>query len=140
MERLLAAAEQRIRGDTKRSVSRTAKLGLGFLVAKILIPFVALAAIAWGFNLWVGMATDGLQRSLTPRHDSPQRPPPASKETLPAPQSRAGQPAVLPASTGYFESRQRTPEEIAEARRRADEAMRVLAPNTPEVERMPRRQ
>jgi len=139
MERLLAAAEQRIRGDTKRRVSRTATLGLGLVVAKILIPLVALVAIVWGFNLWVGMATDGLQRSLTPGQ-SPQRPTPAPTATLPAPQSWAGQPAVLPSSTGYFDARQRTPEEIAEARRRADEAMRVLAPNTPEVERMPQRQ
>lgn len=137
VEGLLTAAEQRIRGDVKRRVSRTAQLGLGLVVAKILIPLVALVAIVWGFNLWVGMATDGLQRSLTPRQ-SAQRPTPTP--TLPAPQPRAGQPAVLPSSTGYFDARQRTPEEIAEARRRADEAMRVLAPNTPEVERMPRRQ
>jgi hypothetical protein len=139
MERLLAAAEQRIRGETTRRVSGAAKLGLGFAVAKIMIPLIALIAIVWAFNLWVGMATDGLQRSLTPRH-SPQRPTPAPTAVLPAPQSRTGQPAVLPPSTGYFESGQRTLEEIAEARRRADEAMRVLAPNTPEVERMPQRQ
>ena len=140
MERLLAAAEQRIRGDAKRRVSRTAKLGLGFVAAKVLMPLVALIAIVWGFNLWVGMAADGLQRSLAPQHHAPQRPVPVPTVTLPAPQSRVGQPAALPTSTGYFESRQRTPEEIAEARRRADEAMRVLAPNTPEVERMPQRQ
>ena len=140
MERLLAAAEQRIRGDTKRRASRAAKLGLGFVAAKILIPLVALAAIVWAFNLWVGMATDGLQRSVTSRHHSPPRPAPVPTVTLPVPQSRAGQPAILPTSTGHFESRQRTPEEIAEARRRADEAMRVLAPNTPEIERMPQRQ
>src|SRR5690606_39124474 len=138
MERLLAAAEQRIRGESTRRVSGAAKLGLGFAVAKIMIPLVALIAIVWAFNLWVGMATDGLQRSLTPGH-SPQRPTPAPTAVLPAPQSRTGQPAVFPSSTGYFESRQRTPEEVAEARRRADEAMRVLAPNTPEVERMPQR-
>src|SRR5690606_31966244 len=109
-------AEQRIRGDTKRRVSRTATLGLGLVVAKILIPLVALVAIVWGFNLWVGMATDGLQRSLTPGQ-SRQRPTPAPTATLPAPQFRAGQPTVLPSSTGYFDARQRTPEEIAEARR-----------------------
>src|SRR5690606_12504816 len=94
MERLLAAAEQRIRGEAKRRVSRTATLGLGLVVAKVLIPLVALVAIAWGFNLWVGMATDGLQRSLAPR-PSPQRATPAPTATLPVPESPAGQPVAL---------------------------------------------
>src|SRR3546814_10168435 len=96
---------------------------------------ICLFLIWWGFTLWVGMATRALQPSRPIAAPAP--PPPA----LPAPELEAGGAAVSLVPTGNPRAtfRHSTPEEIAEAQRRADEAMRVLAPNTHEVMRMPRK-
>lgn len=129
-ERLLAAAEQRIRGETRRGASRAAKWGIGFLVVKGLMLLVLLFAILWGFNTLVSMATHSLQRSQAMAPARPLQP-------LPTPQLEAGRAALVMTGNARPVYHPPTSKEIAESQRRADEAMRVLAPNTPEVMRMP---
>lgn len=107
---------------------RAAEAGVGFVAAKILLLIVAAAAIWWAFNSALGIAT----RSLAPRQAKPPMASAAPERSVPAP-SAVGHSAPVTGYTATPAYRQPTAEEIAESQRQADEAMRVLAPNTPEV-------
>ena len=145
-ERLLSALEDRIRhgsgaGRGKRRLgSGLANAGLNWLLWKLIFAAVVL--------LVLGLA---LRLALAPLLQ-PARPaaavPGAIDPALPAPLAQRGQ-AALPmaasAQPGYGgvvddderrainKQRAPTPAEIRESQRKADEAMRVLAPTTPEM-------
>ena len=134
MERLMAAAEDRLRGHARRGASRAVKsLGIGLVLGKGLMFVLAVGAILWGFNLVV----QGVTGSLAKPRANVQESPAPGPSMLPAPTVQVGQPALVSVEDPRDGFRQRTQEDAAEAKRRADEAMRVLAPNTPEVERAP---
>jgi hypothetical protein len=127
--RLLEAAEDRVRSGGRRQASRVVRTGLGLMAAKAAIALFAMFLIWWGFTTAVG----GIAHSL-------QQPQQTAAAPVPAP-ALAPVPAAIPAArveplalqarqTIY---REPTAAEIAESQRLADEAMRVLAPTTPEV-------
>lgn len=161
-ERLLAAAEGRIRGGRRGSSrSRAAHPTTALAFAKILMPLVLLFAAYW----IITSAFDRLQTDLATRAASRQGQEAATARpagpTLPSPRAATGQPA-LPTSTNprsygrdsgnpchelidwqsgtYYDHcapktvrREATAAERAELQRKADESIRVLAPNTAEL-------
>lgn len=140
-DRLMAAAEDRIRYRRRRR-HRDAELSAGAL--KFLVPIVGILVIVAWMNSRVEKATTA-QRQQTAAQE-------AAPTTLPVPPSRSttaavvssGNPCheVIDAPSGTYidhctrvaPRRPPTAAEIRESQRRADEAMRVLAPHTPEVQ------
>ena len=132
-ERVLAAAEDRIRGGASRTVSRAANATLLFMFSKIAMAAVAFALLWFGLQL----ALNTLQSIATP-----------ATRTLPA----TGLPAPQPPPQGYVAQaagvnddryapapgtlnvpRRPTEAEIRESQRRADEAIKVIEATTPEM-------
>ncbi len=140
-ERMLSAAEDRIRGEVSRTaprggsrtMSRAANAALILMLSKI-----AMAVLLFLF-LWFGLSmfVNSMQRIMTPA------PRPTTAAALPAPQ---------PPSQGYVAqaagvnddryaprvetapaARVPTAAEIREAQRRADEAIKVIEKTTPEM-------
>ena len=126
-ERLLRAAEDRIRSGGRRSMSRGVQLGLGAMVAKGLLAIVAMLMIWWAFASALATVDQMVRAPLAV---------PVTRAPEPGPVLAPQAPVVSTAVIDYApqpEYRQPTAEEIAESQRKADEAMRVLAPSTPEV-------
>jgi hypothetical protein len=147
-ERLLSATEDRIRhGQRLRNKGRATKFGIGLLLVKFLLPIlVMLSAIGW-FNAYVRQVASDLQAKTTAQALRAQvarapRTQAALRATNPA-ASGAGDPCreVIDAGTGSsidhcartVAARRPTEAEIRESQRRADEAMKVLPPTTPEI-------
>jgi hypothetical protein len=160
-ERLLSAAEDRIRWGRNRAIARTAgRAAAASAVAQLVLPILFL-----GFVYWVlTSALDGVQADLASKREAREaeriRAARAASE-LPSPTARTGTAAVSQVrarigqgrasgnachelidwqSGTYIDhcarkrpSRQPTAAERAEQKRLADEAIRVLAPNTPEL-------
>ena len=93
---------------------------------KTLVAIFLFLILLWGFNSAVEIATRPLQAKAAAALAAPRARPLPTARTVASAAPVTGQPP--PAS--YHHS---TPEEVAESQRRADEAMRVLAPNTPEI-------
>lgn len=145
-ERLLSALEDRIRHGSgagrgrRRGGSVLANAGLNWLLGKFI--FAALMVLVFGLALQSVFAT--LLQPARPGAAVPG----ASSQMLPAPSVQRGQAALpmpAPAQSGYGVvaddadrgpinmRREQTAAEIRESQRKADEAMRVLAPTTPEM-------
>lgn len=160
-ERLLAAAEDRLRGSGRGSFrSRAAGATAALAVVKLLLPLALLFTVYWIITgamerVQADLATRGTARQGQAAAAQPAAP------NLPSPRAAAGQP-VLPHSTStrsygrdsgnpchelidwqsgtYYDHcapktarRETTAAERAELQRKADESIRVLAPNTPEL-------
>jgi restriction system protein len=126
-ERLVRAAEDRIRGGGRRHVFRGMQLGLSIVVAKGLLAIAAMAMIWWAFTTVLGNAGRAVSRIPVTAVASPVTRAPVQVVERPAP------PGVEPNYATQPVAQPPTPEEIEQSQRDADEAMRVLAPNTPEV-------
>lgn len=145
-ERLLSALEDRIRhsggrGRGRRNWgSRLASAGLGWLLWK----FIAAAVIA----LVLGVVLRAVLAPLQPPPRPVVVPQAGGQELLPVPSVQRGRAAlplsasVQPGYGGVVDDDARRPSgvqreqsaaEIRESQRKADEAMRVLAPTTPEM-------
>lgn len=139
-ERMLSAAEDRIRGEASRTgtrgsrtMSRAANAALILALSKI-----AMAILLFLF-LWFGMRmfVDSLQRIVTPA------PRPTTAVDLPAPQPPPQ--GYVAQAAGVSDDRYApqvetppaprvpTPAEMREAQRRADEAIKVIEKTTPEM-------
>lgn len=131
-ERLLIAAEDRIRhgrGGRRIGGGIVGSLIVGKLIGAAIGFAVLLLALYIMVNALKGIGTVA-ERSVR-QSQSAQRPASAASRR-PAPESRRQgatrmQPAAVPAY------RPPTEAEIRESQRKADEAMKVLAPNTPEM-------
>jgi restriction system protein len=161
-ERLLAAAEARVRagrwGSSRAAVARPLA---ALAVAKLVMPFVLLFAAYWIITGAIErVQTDLATRSASRQGQAGTTAKPAGPD-LPTPRAAVGQPVVptssTPRSYGRDSSnpchelidwqsgtyvdhcapktarRETTAAERAELQRRADESIRVLAPNTPEL-------
>jgi restriction system protein len=160
-ERLLAAAEARIRGGRRDSArAAVARPMAALAVAKLVMPFVLLFAVYWIITGAIERAQADLARSAS-RYGQAGTTAKTAGSDLPTPRAAAGQPAVPTSSTPhsygrdsgnpchelidwqsgtYFDHcapkaarRETTAVERAELQRKADEAIRVMAPNTPEL-------
>ncbi|HET6434263.1 MAG TPA: restriction endonuclease [Xanthomonadaceae bacterium] len=143
-ERLLLAAEDRIRHGGRRS-RRAVEVGIGLALAKGVFALVAMVFIVLTFNSVVRSVGASLQPR--PAH-SAQRTQSIAKPVAASPaatartgsQSRACEELIDKASGTYIDHcaqasprRAPTAAEIRESQLKANEAMRVLAPNTPEM-------
>jgi|GEM_PF-563176 len=128
-ERLLRAVEDRVRGGSHRRVSGAAQFGLAAIAAKALLGLAAIALVWWALAR-VGDAVRPLQ-------------PP---QVVAAPPSSARTPEPVPFVQAQIEpepgfdepipepvERKPTAAELAENRRRAEEAARILERSTPEI-------
>ena len=142
-ERLLLAAEDRIRYGGRRS-RRAAQVGVGLVLAKGAFALVAMVFIVLAFNSAMRTVTASLQPR--PRHTAPAAPAARPVVASPAATARVGSPSraceelIDKASGTYIDHcaqasprRPPTAAEIRESQLKANEAMRVLAPNTPEM-------
>ena len=160
-DRLLRAAEDRIRGDggQRRGHNVTATAG-SLLLAKLVLPFLLMCLVIYLANSFIRHAINGLQpAAVTPVSQSASLPAPmatASQEvtSMPAPSSRTGAASVQSSRGGsnpchevidwqsgtYIDhcaqAGPRKPLSAAEQRelkRKADEAVKVLEASTPEL-------
>jgi hypothetical protein len=156
-ERLLAAAEDRIRHGRRRP-ARTAKVGLGLLLVKAVLPLVLLVVGLLFIRSTFDKLGKDLAKTVAPvaRHSEPE------KNALPAPTTAAATSApivgtdlqvnpcreIIDARTGSYIDHCRsqaqtdaysgayspmTPAQLAEERRQADEAARILSRSTPQM-------
>jgi hypothetical protein len=130
-ERLLRAAEDRIRNDGRRQVSRAVQVGLGAVIAKALFGLATLFLIWWFLTTAVGNALHSLPQ--------PHRQVVAVPAPAPAPRRDAVTPPPIESTPMFVEAspqpaeRQLTARELAEERRQAEETMRILERSTPEI-------
>jgi hypothetical protein len=141
-DRLMAAAEDRIRHGGRRRTWKT-DVAIGVVAAKVLVPTIGLLMLLAWFNAQVEKASAVQQQQARAREAAP--------PALPVPPSRASATPIVQSGNPCYEMidarsgtyidhcakvAPRSPPtaaEIREAQRQADEAMRVLAPTTPEV-------
>lgn len=130
-ERVLHAAEDRIRHGARRRTSRVATAFVWFPLVKVAVMIL----VAWGFITFVSnvLSPDNLLKNVaTPVAASAQttarQPMAAAPTTALAPHAPAIQYEI------YVPRPPLTEAEIREQQRLADEAMRVLAPNTLEMD------
>lgn len=128
-ERLLQAAEDRIRSGGRHRASRAVQAGLGVIVFKVAFGLAGLLLVWWFLTTAVGNATRSLQR---PTVVAPP-PPVAASEPALATQAPVEAAPVFASAPPQPAVRPPTSEEIAERRRQAEESMRILERNTPEV-------
>lgn len=129
-QRLLDMAADSVRTGARRHVTRGIQVGLGLAAMKALFALLIAVMILWGFSRAVDFATSSLGAQSTVR--TVQAPVPEPLPTPPPPPLDRPVVATRPVPQAVY--RRATPEEGAESQRRADEAMRVLAPNTPEID------
>lgn len=126
-DRLLHAAEHRIRTGGRRAASRAVGHGFGLMLVKALLALGTVLLIWWTLSSGIGQVVDSLQKrpvATTPRVVQPVEPPPP-------PPPRRARPAA--STQPQIEFRQPTPEELSEWQRQNEESMRILAPHTPEM-------
>lgn len=131
-QRLLDMAADRVRNGARHHASRSIQVGLALAATKALFALLMAAMILWGFSRAVSIATSSLGAPSTARSVPPPVPAPLPNPAPPRPQVKRHVVATRPVPPTVY--RRATPEEVAESQRRADEAMRVLAPNTPEID------
>lgn len=130
-ERLLRAAEDRIRNDGRRQVSRAVQVGLGAVVAKALFGLATLFLIWWFLTTALGNVV-----RLLPQ---PQRQDVAVPAPAPAPSRNPVMQPPIESTPMLVEAppqpaeRHLTARELAEERRQAEETMRILERSTPEI-------
>ena len=132
-ERLLAAEEDRIRGGRPaRRLGSALGAGLLLIVVKVAIAL----AVFWILSSSIKDALKGLQPAVAPAQAN-------TAVRLPAPSGESPRLLENPGAVDGSEATQSvqaapayqppTPEEIRESKRQADEAMRILEANTPEM-------
>ncbi|MFT3898530.1 MAG: restriction endonuclease [Thermomonas sp.] len=132
-ERLIVAAEDRIRGGARRQARTAAKAVGGFLLAKFLIACIALAVVLFGIHM-ITSAIRNIPAQQQARMQAQQAALARQQAaTLPAPAIRP-QIAVLPANNEQVQPRHKpTAAEIRESQRKADEAIKVIEDSTPDM-------
>ena len=128
-DRMISELEGLIRGGRRPGFARTSAVaGLWLIALKFAGALLLFLFMAIAFNdVFKGIAT------LPSRAPSPglMQPSEHAQQTTESMNTSAGNTAAQAANAPVY--RPPTPEEIRESKRQADEAMKVLAPNTPEM-------
>ncbi len=131
-ERLLRAVEDRIRNDGRRQASRVVQFGVAAIVGKALVLLGGMLLMWWLLATAIGNAVRPLQPKVVVA-PVPRAVPATVAERVRASRGRAESDpppiAVLPQAARS----QPTARELAERRRQAEEAARILERSTPEV-------
>lgn len=135
-ERVLHAAEERIRYGSRGRTSRAATAIIWLPLAKLALMLL----IVWGFFIFASSVLSSVGRvgsTATPATTVPSVTPPLATPLQPVnAQPVTGFSPHTPARdyATYVTPPRLTEAEIREQQRLADEAMRILAPNTPEMD------
>lgn len=134
-ERLLSAAEDRIRGraSIRRSKQGAAKTLLSILLIKLGLMFASLifgVLVVWMLLTYVMGVFQKLAHPVTASSPPSVSQPVDARVARPAPIEIAPPPAAIEAPPVHHEP---TPEEIREQQRKAEEAMKIIEATTPEI-------
>ena len=132
-ERLVSAAEDRIRGGGKRRATSIMAAGAWSGLVVILLKFVLAIALFW----FMSVALQRIVLNMTPVKPSPARaePVPQSASTRPLPVRQSPTRVVSPSPPVIHVP---TAQEIEQHRRRNAESMEILRESTPELPVDPR--